>query len=164
MDKEEIISQARELRKNDELEASQELLLELLAKHAKDPLVLYEVGGAFDVLGEEQEAIPYYSKAIDAGLEGDDLQECYICLGMCHRNTGDFETAVSILKKAVQKFPERNSIKAFLALAEYSDAQEDEAMRILLELLITTTKDEDILTFADTLDFYKDNLDEVWDE
>ncbi|MEM7333059.1 MAG: tetratricopeptide repeat protein [Chloroflexota bacterium] len=163
MNIEETISQARELRQNDELEGSQELLLELLAAHPKNPTVLYEVGGAYDVLEEEKEAIPYYSKAISAGLEGDDLQECYICLGMCYRNTGDFETAVSILRKAVEKFPDRNSIKAFLALAEYSDAQEDEAVRILLDLLISTTKDEDILTFADTLDFYKDNLDEVWD-
>ncbi len=163
MNIEETLSQARELRKNDELEASQELLLELLTAHPKDPIVLYEVGGAYDVLEEEKEAIPYYTKAINAGLDGADLQECYICLGMCHRNIGDFETAVSILRKAVNIFPEQNSVKAFLALAEYSDAQEDEAMRILLDLLINTTEDEDILKFADTLDFYKDNLDEVWD-
>lgn len=164
MNKDETIAKARELRKNDELEASQELLLELLAEYPKDAVVLYEVGGAYDVLEEEKSAIPYYDKAIKAGLEGDDLQECYICLGSCYRNVGEFETAVSILKQAEQKFPERNSIKAFLALAQYSDAQEDEAVRILIDLLLKTTEDEDILAFADTLDYYKDNLDEVWDE
>lgn len=164
MNKEETIERARQLRRDDELEASQELLLELLSEFPQDALVLYEVGGAYDVLGEEKDAIPYYDKAVKAGLDGEDLQECYICLGMCHRNIGDFETAVTILQKAAKKFPERNSIQAFLALAHYSDAQEDEAVRILLDLLLKTTQDEDILTFADTLDFYKDNLDDVWDE
>lgn len=164
MNIEETIKEARKLRQNDELEASQELLLQLLGEHPKDATVLYEVGGAYDVLEEERKAIPYYQQAIQAGLDGADLQECYICMGMCQRNLGEFETAVKTLTHAANKFPEANSVKAFLALAKFGDGYEDEAMRILIELLLETTNDEDILTFADTLEFYKDNLDEIWDE
>jgi len=162
--KESIIKKARELRRADELEESQELLLELLEEHEDDPLVLYEVGGSYDVLGEEKEAIPYYQQAIDAGLEGSDLQECLVCLGSSQRNIGAFEKSVDTLKLAVNQFPDNNSGKTFLALAYYSDGQEDEAVRLLLDLLLQTTKDEDILAYADALDYYKDNLDEVWDE
>lgn len=160
---EETITRAKKLRRQDELEASQELLLDLLTEHPDNPLVLYEVGGSYDVMGEEQEAIPYYQQAIAAGLEGNDLQECLVCLGSSQRNVGDFEEAVQTLEKVVDQFPDNNSGKVFLALAYYSDAREDEAVRLLLELLLKTTTDQNILNYADPLDYYKDNLDEVWD-
>ncbi|MCA9922657.1 MAG: tetratricopeptide repeat protein, partial [Anaerolineales bacterium] len=101
MTKESVIEQARKLRRDDELEESQALLLSLLEEHEDDPLVLYEVGGSYDVLGEEKEAIPYYQKAVAAGLDGSDLQECLVCLGSCQRNIGDFEEAVETLQQAV---------------------------------------------------------------
>ncbi len=164
MTKEDVIAQARELRRADELEESQELLLGLLEEYGDNPLVLYEVGGSYDVLDEPKEAIPYYRKAIDAGLEDDDLQECLVCLGTCQRMIGKFEDAVATLQQAVKQFPDNNSGKVFLALAYYSDGQEDEGMRLLLDVLLKTTKDEDVLAYADALDYYKDNLDEVWDE
>lgn len=162
--KETEIARARELRREEELEQSQAILLELLEEHADDPLVLFEVGGSFDVLGEERQAIPYYRQAIEAGLEGSDLQECLVCLGSCYRLVGEFQSAVTILEKAVAQFPENHSGHVFLALAYYSDGREDEAVQTLLDILLKTTKDEQILAYADTLDYYKDNLDEVWDE
>ncbi len=161
---EETIARAKELRRNDDLDASQELLLDLLAEHPNDPLVLYEVGGSYDVMGEEKEAIPYYQRAINAGLDGDDLQECLVCLGSSHRNVGNFDDAVETLEKVVKQFPDDNSGKVFLALAYYSDGREDEAVQLLLELLLETTTDKNILDYADPLDYYKDNLDEVWDD
>lgn len=158
------ISRARELRREEELEQSQAILLELLDEHADDPVVLFEVGGSYDVLGEEREAIPYYKQAIDAGLEGSDLQECLVCLGSSYRNIGAFDDAVGALEKAVEQFSEDFSGHVFLALAYYSDGREDEAVSILLDLLLKTTKDENILAYSEPLDYYKDNLDEVWDE
>lgn len=164
MTKEEIIAQAKELRREEKLEESQALLLELLEEHEDDPLVLFEVGGSYDVLGEEKNAIPYYERAIEEGLEGADLQECLVCLGSSHRVIGQFEKAVAVLERAVREFPENNSGRVFLALSYYSDGREDEAVSLLIDLLLKTTKDEDILAYADPLDYYKDNLDEVWDE
>ncbi|MBK8905874.1 MAG: tetratricopeptide repeat protein [Anaerolineaceae bacterium] len=161
---EETIARAKKLRREDDLEASQTLLLDLLNDYPEDPRVLYEVGGSYDVMGEENEAIPYYQKAIKAGLDGSDLQECLVCLGSSHRNVGNFSEAVETLEKVVADFPDNNSGKVFLALAYYSDGREDEAVRLLLELLLQTTTDENILAYADPLDYYKDNLDEVWDD
>lgn len=161
--KEETIEQARQLRRKDQLEESQTLLLDLLEQYPDDPLVLYEVGGSYDVMGEEKRAIPHYRKAVEKGLAGDDLQECLICLGSSYRVIGEYEDAVQTLETAVAQFPDNNSGRVFLALAYYNDGQEDEAVRILLELLLETTTDEDILTYADPLDFYKDHLDEIWD-
>jgi len=158
------IEEARNLRRDDDYEASQVLLLELMEKHPNDPLVLFEVGGSYDVLGEEEMAVPYYRQAIAAGLDGDDLQECLICLGSSLRVLGDAEEAVSILEQAVDEFPERNSGRVFLALAHYSNGEMEKAVSALLSLLLKTTADDDILAYADVLDYYVDNLDEMLED
>ena len=164
MDKEETLIRAKSLRKQDNLEESQELLLTLLEQYPHDPQVLFEVGGSYDVLGLEPEAIPYYEQAIQLGLEGPELQECLVCLGSSYRITGEHQEAVDILEEAKEQFPENNSSKAFLALAYYSNDQVEEAIQLLLDLLLTTTRDENILTYAVPLDYFKDNLDEIWEE
>jgi tetratricopeptide (TPR) repeat protein len=159
----EAIEEARDLRREDELEASQERLLTLLEAYPDHPLVLFEVGGSYDVMGEEEMAIPYYRRAIAAGLEGSDLQECLVCLGSTLRVTGDFDDAVAFLEQATDEFPERNSGRVFLALAYYSKGECQRAVSTLLSVLLDTTTDEDILGYADTLEYYKDNLDETLD-
>lgn len=157
------IENARDLRRADELEASQAKLLALLEVYPDHPLVLFEVGGSYDVMGEEEMAIPYYRRAIEAGLDGNDLQECLVCLGSTLRVVGEYEEAVEILEQAVDEFPDRNSSRAFLALAYLSNGDAEDAVRTLLGLLLETTSDQDILAYADALDYYKDNLDETLD-
>jgi tetratricopeptide (TPR) repeat protein len=164
MDKEETIDRAKQLRDEDRLEESQELLFELLQELPGDPDVLFEVGGSFDVMGLEPEAIPYYRQAIEAGLEGETLSECLICLGSSQRLVGDFQDAVGTLEEALEDFPDSESIKAFLALAYYSNQQYEESVGLLLDLVVRTTSDEELLAYADTLDYFKDNLDERWEE
>jgi tetratricopeptide (TPR) repeat protein len=155
------IEEARALRRADELESSQQKLLALMEHYPDHPLVLFEVGGSYDVMDEVEMAIPYYRQAIAAGLEGNDLQECLVCLGSTLRVAGEYEDAVAILEQAVDEFPERNSGRVFLALAHYSNGSPDQAVSDLLSLLLETTSDEDILAYADSLDYYKDNLDDT---
>ena len=163
MEIETTITRARKLRKADDLDESLNLLEELLNEYPDNPLVLFEVGGAYDVLGLEGEAIPHYQQAVDEGLEGEELEECLICLGSCHRNIGNFQEAVEVLEAYRDRFPESRSGLPFLALAYYSSQRYDDAVRLLLDIVLETTSDSDILAFADPLDYYKDNLDEVWE-
>ena len=65
---------------------------------------------------------------------------------------------------AVSQFTENKSGHVFLALAYYSNDQKEDAMRTLMEVLLETTTNEDILAYTDVLEFYKDHLEEVWDE
>lgn len=161
MNKTDTITLARKLRQDDQLEESQRLLFQLMKEYPDDPLVLFEVGGSFDVLGEERDAIPYYQDAIDNGLADNDLQECLVCLGSSQRVTGQFADAVDTLEEAVAQFPNNNSGRVFLALAYYSVGRHEDAVRTLLALLLETTRDEDISAYSGALDYYKDNLDEV---
>ncbi|MFN2187594.1 MAG: tetratricopeptide repeat protein [Candidatus Promineifilaceae bacterium] len=163
MDLETTIAKAKALRKEDELEQSLELLESLLAEYPDNPQVIFEVGGAFDVLGEEAEAIPHYKRAIEEGLEGDDLEECLICLGSCHRAIGEFQEAVDVLEAYLDRFPERRSGHPFLAIAYYSNRQYEDAVSLLLDTLLETTSDEGILSFAGPLEYFSGNLNEVWE-
>ena len=164
MEKEETIERAKALRSDDKLEESQDLLLELLEDFPDDPVVLFETGGSYDVMGLEPEAIPYYRQAIDQGLEGDALYECMICLGSSQRLVGDFDDAVDTLEEAREQFPENDGAQAFLALAYYSNDQVEEAISLLLDLLVRTSSSAQLRDYADALEYYKDNLDEIWEE
>lgn len=164
MNKEDSIERAKKLRREERLEESQDLLLELLSEYPGDPVVLFEVGGSYDVMGLEPEAMPYYRQAIEQGLEGDALGECLICLGSSQRLVGEFEEAVDTLEDAVDRYPDSEAAKAFLALAYYSNEKYDQAVSMLLDIVVRTTDDEDLRLYADALDYYKDNLDEMWEE
>jgi tetratricopeptide (TPR) repeat protein len=164
MNKKETIERAKELRHEDNLEESQELLFELLQEYPDDPEVLFEVGGSFDVMGLEPEAIPYYRQAIDNGLTSEALTECLICLGSSQRLVGDYQDAVDTLEEASNEFPQSKGVKAFMALAYYSNGQFEESIRTLLDILVRTTSDDELRAYSDTLDYFKDNLDELWEE
>jgi tetratricopeptide (TPR) repeat protein len=164
MDIETTLAKVKEFRQADELEESLQLLENLLMEYPDDPLVLFEVGGGFDLMGFESEAIPHYRKAVEEGLEGEDLQECLICLGSCHRAIGEFQEAVDVLEALSERFPANRAGLPFLALAYYSNHQYRESVSLLLELVIDTTSDEDISGYADPLDYYREHLDEIWDE
>ena len=110
-DLKETIEKAKALRQEEKLEESEELLLSLLEEYPDDPQVLFEVGGSYDVMGYETEAIPHYQRAIAEGLEGSELLECLICLGINHRAIGDFQEAVDTLEEAIDTFPEDNGGK-----------------------------------------------------
>ena len=164
MNKEDTIERAKELRRDDKLEESQDLLFELLEAFPDDPEVLFEAGGSFDVMGLEPEAIPYYRRAIEQGLDGEVLYECMVCLGSSQRLVGDFDDAVDTLEKASEQFLDNDGAQAFLALAYYSNDQVEEAVSLLLDLLIRTSSSAQLREYAGALEYYKDNLDEIWEE
>ncbi|MEZ4516485.1 MAG: tetratricopeptide repeat protein [Chloroflexota bacterium] len=152
------VEEARVLRKQDELEESQELLLSMFQEHPDHPLILFEVGGSYDVIGEEELAIPYYRRALVEGIDGDDRQECLVCLGSSLRVIGESEEAVAILQQAVEEFPNRPSARVFLALALLDEGEEVEAVATLLDVVLKTSNDEDIQAYSGALEYYRDEL------
>ena len=152
------IAEARALRKQDELDESQTILLELMEDYPSDPLVLFEVGGSYDVMGEEELAVPYYRRALAEGLEDPDRQECLICLGSSLRVIGESEEAVETLQQAAEEYPDLPSIRVFLALALLDDGNEKEAMATLLDVVLKNTESADIQGYSNALEYYRDEL------
>ena len=69
----EKLASAIRLRESENHEEARQLLLALHSEFPNDPQVNYQCAWIHDLIGLEREAIPFYEKAIQAGLHGDDL-------------------------------------------------------------------------------------------
>ena len=64
----ERVAAAIQLRTEKKLQQSNEQLIQLAAENPQDAFVQYQTAWSYDLLGEEQQAIPYYEQAIALGL------------------------------------------------------------------------------------------------
>jgi tetratricopeptide (TPR) repeat protein len=143
-------------------EEARSLLLELLADSPDDPRVNYHCAWAHDKLGLEREAVPFYVKAIENGLAGDELRGALLGLGSTYRALGEYDRAVEILRSGSERFPEAGEFAVFLAMALYNRGEADEAVRLLLQALAKTSSDPGIQRFREAISFYATRLDETW--
>ena len=107
----------------------------LLRDHPGNALVLYEVGGAHDTAGEEEQAVHYYEQALAAGLDGDVLRRCLLQYGSTLRNLERHEESLAVLRQAREQFPDSDSVRVFLALSRHAAGHADAAVADLLELV-----------------------------
>lgn len=150
-DNQELISQSRAI------------LFELLELNKNNPEVNYHIGVSFDNAGFTLDAIPYYEKAIELGLNTIDLERCYLGLGSSYRLIGEYEKAVNILENGVQKYPDNKALQTFLSITYYNVGNYKEALEITLNNLVDTSNDEKIKFFNKPLKFYANHLDDIWE-
>ncbi len=151
--------QLREAQKHEE---ARELLLELHAEFPNDPQVNYQCAWIHDLLGLEHEAIPFYEKAVQEGLSGDELKGALLGMGSTYRCIGEYQKAKEIFQRALELFPERNEYKVFLAMTYYNLGEYAKGMELLLNSLAETSKDEGVIRYQRAIRFYADKLDETW--
>ncbi|MCC3273899.1 tetratricopeptide repeat protein [Arthrobacter zhangbolii] len=110
-------------------------LLGVLRRHPGNARVLYEVGGAHDTAGREEEAAGYYEQALAAGLSGDVLRRCCLQYGSTLRNLGRMEESLAVFARARQEFPGSVSLGVFEALTLHAAGRADRALAGLLFLM-----------------------------
>lgn len=103
-----------------------------------DAAALFELGGVHDALGLEDQAIPFYRQAIEAGLEGERATRVFIQLASTLRNVGASAEAVSMLESMPAAGDDEAPRQAFLALALYDEGRYGDALRTALHALIPT--------------------------
>jgi tetratricopeptide (TPR) repeat protein len=113
-------------------------------------------------MGREGEAVPFYRRAIENGLAGEDLKGALLGLGSTYRCLGQYEESAQILRQGVQQFPGSRQFEAFLALTLYNLGEHAPAMELLIRNLAETSEDESIRRYRRALLFYSDKLDETW--
>ncbi|MEW2521514.1 tetratricopeptide repeat protein [Actinacidiphila alni] len=113
----------------------------LLAEHADHPVLVYEVGGAYDTAGEEQTARGYYERALALGLDGDVLRRCLCQYGSTLRWLGELDESLAVLDRARTEFPDSESVRVFRALTLNDAKRPDEA---LAELLTVVTEHPEV--------------------
>ncbi|HEX6542652.1 MAG TPA: tetratricopeptide repeat protein [Ktedonobacterales bacterium] len=144
------------------LEEARTLLLALHAAYPDDAEITFQTAVAHDNLGLEREAIPYYTKALDQGLSGPDLERCLLGLGSTYRGLGEYQLAEETLRRGVREFPRNRALQVFLAMTLYNRQQYQEAMELALTNLLETTSDEKLQYFKRPLLYYATHLDETW--
>lgn len=114
-----------------------EHMRQLVAERAPDdPDARFEMGGAFDSCGYEEQAAAEYAAARAHGLRGARLAQLNIQQGSTLRNIGLVDDAVAMLR-ATEPDPSIGDARAvFLALALRDAGEPDEALRVALEALI----------------------------
>lgn len=156
------LSEAIKLRENGKHNESNQVLLELVQVHAEDPAVNYQCAWSYDLLGEEEKAVPFYKKAIELGLSDKDLEGALLGLGSTYRTLGKYQDSKKILLQGVERFPTNQAMKTFLAMTLYNLKEYGAAMEILLKCLVESTMDQDIQAYKKAIAFYSDKLDETW--
>ncbi|MFD2630232.1 tetratricopeptide repeat protein [Oceanobacillus kapialis] len=156
------LNKAIELRKGKQYKESNAILLELVVKYPDNPFVNYQCAWSFDLLGEEAEAVPFYEKAIELGLPEKELEGAIIGLGSTYRALGNYEKSESTFLKGLQRFPENRALQTFYSMTLYNLKQHSRAMELLLQCLVETTTDKNIVSYERAINFYLDKLDETW--
>ncbi|GAA1041910.1 tetratricopeptide repeat protein [Virgisporangium ochraceum] len=96
---------------------------------------LFERASAYDYVGREAEAEPYYRAALDAGLTGDRRPRALIQLASTLRNLGRAAEGADLLRSEVGDEGLADVRAAFLALTLLDAGRPDEAVaRALLAL------------------------------
>jgi tetratricopeptide (TPR) repeat protein len=156
------LDKALALRKNGNHKESNELLSELVKEFPDDALYNYQCAWSFDVLGEEEKAVPFYENAIKIGLPSKDMEGAILGLGSTYRALGEYEKSKDIFVKGTELFPDNHVIKVFYSMTLYNLKEHSKAMELILKCLINTTNDNEILSYKKALDFYSDKLDQNW--
>jgi tetratricopeptide (TPR) repeat protein len=158
------LQEAIELRSTGRAEEAQTILLDLVATYPDDAEINYQTAWVHDNLGLEREAVPFYVRAIELGLSGEDLEGALLGLGSTYRTLGEYQQAEETLRRGMTMFPHNRAFQVFLAMTLYNSRRYQEAMELLLTNLAETTADETILRYKRAILFYAPQLDQTWDE
>ena len=158
----EKLASAINLRESEHPEEARRLLLQLHTEFPNDPQVNYQCAWIHDLLGLEREAIPFYEKALETGLSGDDLKGALLGMGSTYRCLGEYQKSIETFRYALALFPDCHEFKVFLGMAHYNIGEYAKAMEILLNSLADTSGDKGILRYQRAIRFYSDKLDQTW--
>ncbi len=162
MNVENDLADAIQLRSNGQAEEARHRLLALVATYPDEARVHFQTAWTYDVLGLEREAVPFYERALNLGLHGEDLAGALLGLGSTYRTLGEYQRSIACLRRGVEEFPDNRAMEVFLAMALYNAGDHREAMERLLRIIADTSEDVSIRGYNRAITFYADKLDETW--
>lgn len=158
----EMNAKVRKLQANKQFEQANQLLIQALEIDPKSGETNYLLAANCDMQGEESAAVPYYVKAMELGLNDQDLRGAYLGLGSTYRTLGQYKESQAVFAEGLSRFPAYEPLHVFYSLTLYNLGDHEQAMNRLLTTLLRTTSDQDIHTFGKALEFYSTRLNQVW--
>ncbi|MDO6580236.1 tetratricopeptide repeat protein [Photobacterium sp. 2_MG-2023] len=157
-----IIDQAVVLRKQGEHTASRELLFSLLQEPEQAAKAHLNIAWSYDNEGMEREAISHYASALNGPLSSTERFDALFGLACTHRGLGSYEDALGYFESTLSEYPEANEVKPFYAMCLHNLGRHQEAIEILLRLLVTTTECEAIKEYQRAILLYAADVDKKW--
>lgn len=154
-----ILLRAVALRADSRYTEATAILLDLFKQNPRDPQVNYELACTYDPQGMEQEAIPFYERALEYGLSGDDLRGCLLGLGSSYRCQARYSDAIRVLERGLAAFPDAAEFNIFLALSFYNLGQAREAVSRLLHHVAEFSSHEPTKTYRRAIAYYASQPD-----
>jgi cyanophycin synthetase len=133
-------------------------LHQLVAEHAGDARLLFELAGADDAAGREQEAITLYEQALAAGLKEPHRHRAQLQLASSLRVVGRAEAAAPIVAEVLEARPHNPAAIMFRALVQADLGQERQAVADLIRASLEATTDPDTQSYRRALRAYADEL------
>ena len=134
-----------------------------LKKYPQNAELNYLAACICDADRTENEAVPYYLRALELNLNSNDKRGAYLGLASTYRSLGKYAESKRIFLLGINEFPEYRPYYVFLALTEFNLSNSAESIKLLLHQLIETTNDQEISAFQRALRFYSTRLSEVFE-
>jgi len=131
-----LIDAALALETGDDNQAVIDAFETLVTQYPDHPLVVFEMGGAYDSGGREADALRYYQQALELGLPEEKMASLHVQMGSTQRNLGRYQEAIQTLRAGVARYPENHGLRAFLALALYSAGQTGDALAEMIDMTL----------------------------
>jgi GrpB-like predicted nucleotidyltransferase (UPF0157 family) len=119
------------------------LLSVYLETHSDDARAWYDKACCHDFLGEERAAEPCYRRCYELGwqkLPAKEQPSFFVGYGSTLRNNLKYAESISVLKQAVENFPDYPALRVFLAFSLHSNREDRACAEILFSCLQRATQ------------------------
>jgi predicted Zn-dependent protease len=152
------LAHAIALRESGRAEEARPLLIALAQEHPDDADVQYQAAWVHDFLGLEDEAVPYYERALALGISEPDREGLVLGLGSTYRNVGRLADSVALLEDGVRHYPHNAAMRCFLALSQLDHGNPREALALALDVVLAGTDEPSVEQYRRALSWYRDDL------
>lgn len=156
---EESLKAALEMRRDGDLFGSNKLLIELVLQHPDHAILHYECACSYDVLAQEEEAIPFYGRALELGLSDKEAVNAYTQLGSIYRLHGRLMESENVLMTGMMRFGDVGLLSIFYAFTMYDLGKPGEAMRWMTDAILDAAVDQEIFLNHRAISYLGSNLD-----
>jgi RimJ/RimL family protein N-acetyltransferase len=157
------IEKVKSLLDSEEPVAAFEKVQTALKEHPQNADLNYLAACICDGYRTEAEAIPFYLKSLDLGLKGTDRRDAFLGLASTYRSLGQYENSKKTFEVGIREFPLYRPYSVFLALTEFNLDNSAGAIKLLLDQILETTSNQEILSYERALKFYSTRLNEVFE-
>ncbi len=151
------LSLVRRLKAKGRYEEALHQLEAWLTADPDNPILLYEMASGLDNQGLEDRAIPYYRRALDAGLDPVHRVDCLVGLGSSLRVVGRIQESHAVLKQGMKEYPHHLALKVFYALTLEKMGDYGDAIFELLDVIAKPDRQDSLNLYQRAILYYRDH-------